>query len=211
MKAENATKEGTNRQTVQRKKQWDWTEQEVWKDFTTYPNTFEHVKQLLNKGKSVVVVLVGGAAACAPYQVDYVGTALDVQNKLVRESGQPLPSGPDGLPRFAFLAWKSTDPIDRPLELGVMSVYPPGARQCKHTPTLIVFECFPDLKTLGEPQAVLCEECAELYHSPTNCHDLAAEIGLKRLAPNYVFIRLQDVKARLVQTRRREIAEVTSR
>ena len=116
-------------------KQWNWTQQEVWKDFTTYPKTLEQVKQLLNQGKNVVVVLIGGAAACAPYQDNYLETVLDVQDKLVHELGQPLRIGPDGLPRFAFLAWKSTDPLDGPLELGVMSVCPPGVRQCKHSPT----------------------------------------------------------------------------
>jgi hypothetical protein len=174
-------------------KQWDWTQQQVWKDFTTYPNTFEQVKQLLNQGKIVVVVLISGAAACVPYQDNYLETAWNIKDKMVHASGQPLDIGPDGLPRFAFLTWKSTDPIHRPVELGVVSVCPPGVRQCKHTPTLLVVECFPELKTVGEPQALLCKECAELYHSTTKCHDLAAEIGLKRLAPSYMFIPLQDI------------------
>jgi len=102
--------------------------QEVIDDFmNNSPQSIEHVKTFLNQGLNVVAVMGDGVVMSQPYQRtnDAMGVAMALQEELVKQTGVPLPIGDDGRPRFAFLIWKSTDPIDAPSETGVVTLGDP--------------------------------------------------------------------------------------
>jgi hypothetical protein len=101
------------------------TQQAVWDNFTEdCPATFHRVETLLSQGENVVVVLGDGVSACHPYSetTEPSLAAMTLQKELVRQTGVPLPIGGDGRRRFAFLAWKSTDPIDAPSEISTVAL-----------------------------------------------------------------------------------------
>lgn len=100
-------------------------QQAVWDNFANdFPSTFHLVEELLSQGQNVVVVLGDGVTGCVTCdETDDVGTvAIALQKRLVRDTGKPLPIDDDGLPHFAFLAWKSTDPIDVPSEITTVAL-----------------------------------------------------------------------------------------
>jgi hypothetical protein len=96
-------------------------------DLNNFPNTVQHVQELLDEGNNVVVVMGNGVVACHPYRKtnDAAAVAMALKARMVEETGKPLPIGPDGYPRFAYLAWKSTEPIDAPSEGAVVSLADP--------------------------------------------------------------------------------------
>jgi hypothetical protein len=101
------------------------TQKAVWDNFTEdSPRTFHRVEKLLSQGENVVVVLGDGVSSCHPYSetTEPSLAAFTLQKEMVRQTGVPLPIGGDGRPRFAFLAWKSTDPLDAPSEISVVSL-----------------------------------------------------------------------------------------
>lgn len=101
------------------------SQQVIWDDFaTSSPRTVDRVKTLLNQGENVVVVMSDRVASCYPYRdtTAPIEAAMTLQRELVRQTGVPLPIGNDGHPVFAFLAWKSTDPIDAPSDGGVVGL-----------------------------------------------------------------------------------------
>ncbi len=74
-------------------------QQAVWDEFAIrYPETRKQVETLLSEGKNVVAVIGNGVAVCCPLAVS-----------------------DEGWPRFAFLAWKSSDAVDSPSELASVS------------------------------------------------------------------------------------------
>jgi hypothetical protein len=100
------------------------TNQSVLDVFHRYPTTRHRVQQLLKEGKNVVVVIGDHVVAFDTYEhtTDPKQAAMTLQDQLVQQSGVPLAIGPDGFPRFTFLAWTATDRIEAPSEVAVVSV-----------------------------------------------------------------------------------------
>jgi hypothetical protein len=97
----------------------------LWEDFrASSPKTVDNVKTLLSQGKNVVMVMTDRLAACHPYRdrTTPFEAAMTLEEKLVSQTGVPLSIGAEGLPVFAFLAWRSTDPFDTPSESGVVAM-----------------------------------------------------------------------------------------
>jgi|SRR5438876_6327385 len=95
-------------------------QQAVWDEFAIrYPETRKQVETLLSEGKNVVAVIGNGVAVCCPYRKTNEPRAVSfaLAEELVRETGVPLAVSDEGWPRFAFLAWKSSDAVDSPSEL----------------------------------------------------------------------------------------------
>ena len=102
----------------------DSTKRAIWDDFKEAKETYQKVENDLAEGKNVMVVLGAGIVASASYQDTETpsSVAWRLQAQMVAETGVPLPIGVDGLPRFAYLDWKSTDAITRPSDIAVVAV-----------------------------------------------------------------------------------------
>ena len=101
------------------------TKKAIWDDFiTNSPKSVAYTRRLLGQGENVVVVMGDHVSMCSPHKdtTTPFEAAMTLQEKLVSLTGLPLPIGNDGLPVFALLAWKSTDPFDAPHEVCLVAM-----------------------------------------------------------------------------------------
>lgn len=99
--------------------------EEVVKDFKTYPKSVAAVTKLLSEGKKVAVVLGARIAVTQEWTGDIHGIALE----LTLNPQFTLPIDEDGLRRVAYIGWEAGSTVDGPAVADTIAIIPPPATE----------------------------------------------------------------------------------